>query len=152
MCYTSLFTFTVLKMSNVLCETFMPERNIFNIICSLCISIVWNFLYSMKWIPYERIRISCSLELCSPKESCLQEFVFLVMFEMCIAKEQRSSMALPVLSSKGTVQDMSGLPWHCLYWIRQAHDPEHMILSHWQLHHDCAGWWDRFWYSTRSIT
>ena len=43
----------------------------------------------------------------------MKEFVFLVMFEMCIAKEQRSSMALPVLSRKATVQNMSGLPGHC---------------------------------------
>ena len=42
----------------------------------------------------------------------MKEFVFLVMFEMCIAKEQRSSMALPVLSRKATVQIMSGLPGH----------------------------------------
>ena len=42
----------------------------------------------------------------------MKEFVFLVMFEMCIAKEQRSSMALPVLSRKATVPIMSGLPGH----------------------------------------
>ena len=80
-----------------------------------------------------------TFQLCSPKEWCMKEFVFLEIFAMCIPKEQRSSMALPVLSSKGTVQDMSGLPWHCLYSIRQAHDPEHFILSHLQLHHDYAG-------------
>ena len=54
-----------------------------------------------------------TFELCSPKESCMTELVFLGIFAMCIPKEQR--LALPVLSSKGTVQDMSGLPWHCLY-------------------------------------
>ena len=35
----------LLKMSNVLCETFMPERNVLNSLCWLCISIVWKFLY-----------------------------------------------------------------------------------------------------------
>ena len=79
-----------------------------------------------------------TFELCSPKESCMKEFVFLGMFEMCIPKEQRSSMALPVLSCKAVVQKMSGLPGHCLYSIRQAHDPEHRTLSHCQVHHDCA--------------
>jgi len=56
-----------------------------------------------------------TFQLCSPKEWCMKEFVFLEIFAMCIPKEQRSSMTSPVLSSKGTVQDMSGLPWHCLY-------------------------------------
>ena len=54
-----------------------------------------------------------TFELCSPKELFMTELVFLGIFAMCIPKEQR--LALPVLSSKGTVQDMSGLPWHCLY-------------------------------------
>ena len=54
-----------------------------------------------------------TFELCSPKDSCMTELVFLGIFAMCIPKEQR--MALPVLSSKGTVQDMSGLPWHCQF-------------------------------------
>ena len=42
----------------------------------------------------------------------MKEFVFLVMFEMCVAKEQRSSMVLPVLNRKATVPIMSGLPGH----------------------------------------
>lgn len=54
-----------------------------------------------------------TFELCSPKELFMTELVFLGIFAMCIPKEQR--MALPVLSSKGTVQDMSGLPWHCQF-------------------------------------
>ena len=36
----------------------------------------------------------------------MKEFVFLVMFEMCVAKEQRSSMVLPVLNRKATVPIM----------------------------------------------
>ena len=79
-----------------------------------------------------------TFEMCSPKESYIKELVFLQIFEMCIPKEQRSSMALPVLRRKAVVQKMSGLPGHCLYSIRQAHDPEHRILSHCQVHHDCA--------------
>ena len=42
----------------------------------------------------------------------MKEFVFLEIFAMCIPKEHRSSMALPVLSRKATVPIMSGLPGH----------------------------------------
>ena len=59
---------------------------------------------------------------------------------------------LPVLSCKAVVQKMSGLLRHCLYSIRQVHDPEHRIWSPCQAHHDCARWWDKFSYSRRSIT
>ena len=48
----------------------------------------------------------------------MKEFVFLVMFEMCVAKEQRSSMVLPVLNRKATVPIMSGLPGHFCYLRR----------------------------------
>jgi len=40
----------------------------------------------------------------------MKEFVFLVMFEMCIAKEHRSSMALPVLNRNHEMSGRAFLP------------------------------------------
>ena len=115
--------------------------------------LLWIFLQPIakNWENQYLLKISNMLcEICVPERNFVQEYMLIVPFhcqrsdsELMSLERTRIWKKLYFLISKCIVQKISALPGHCLYWIRQAHAPEHTILSPCQVHHDCARWWDK---------